>query len=77
MTSFLFIPQTFDARQGRRIDFAGMASLFAEPDEPVTVRPSPRAKHRLLAGLLILICALGDTVLIARPDALMSCLFGA
>ena len=72
MTSFLFIPSTLDTPQGRRIDFAGMASLFAEPEElPVARRPA-NTKARLISCLLIMLCVIGDTVLIARPEALMT-----
>jgi hypothetical protein len=74
MTSYLFIPTTFDARSGRRVDFANMASLFAVPDEAPIARQPKDTRTRVLASLLILLCALGDTMLIARPDTLMSCL---
>ena len=76
MTSLLFIPTTFDAHQHRRIDFARMASLFAEADEPTLAPRLPDSKTRLIASVLILLCAFGDTVLIARPVFLMSNTFG-
>ncbi len=70
MTSFLFIPTTLDTRQGRRVDFAGIASLFAEPEEVLLARRPADTKARLIACLLIMLCVIGDTVLIARPEAL-------
>ena len=57
---------------GRRVDFASIAQLFAEPDAP----PPPRAARRPVARLamlaLILLGVVGDVVFVAKPGALTS-----
>ena len=69
MTAFLFIP----AARGsvtRRVDFANYASLFADDEETVATNRRGVRVARALAMLLVLGLAIGDTVLIARPDAM-------
>lgn len=77
MTAFLFIPATRDARYTRRVDFANIASLFTETDEPAPTRRSHDTAARVAAMLLILFGAIGDTILVARPDALARCFTGS
>ena len=69
MTAFLFIPAA-TGRVSRRVEFANFASLFTDIEEPAA--PRGRGVHvvRFLAMLVVLVLAIGDTVLIARPDAL-------
>ena len=68
MTAFLFIPATRDARLVRRVDFANIANLFAEAEEPPVRKALFRGQAiRLAAMALILIGIVGDTVLVARP----------
>lgn len=67
MAAFLFLPVA--AGTHRRVDFANIAALFAEIEEPVAVRAQTTLAARLLAFLLILLIAVGDMVLVARPDA--------
>ena len=66
MTALLFIPTTADARLDRRLDFARIASLFADRDEP----PPPVRGNLARIGLLILILCgvIGDTMLVSHSD---------
>ena len=70
MTAFLFIPTSSDGKLARRVDFGNIASLFADVDEPATHARSNNTMTRVLALLMIVIFAVGDTVLVARPYAL-------
>ena len=68
MTAFLFIPASGDVRLARRVDFANIASLFAEAEEP----PRPARGRRTLqivAAFLLLVVAIGDTIFVAHPGA--------
>ena len=69
MTACLFIPAATGSMT-RRVEFANFASLFADVEEPAAARGRGRHVVRLLAMLVMLVLAIGDTVLIARPDAL-------
>lgn len=74
MTAFLFIPSRRDVRLAQRVDFSNIGSLFCEADEP---SPRRRLQHRamtVMAMILITLCVIGDTLLIARPDALTACM---
>lgn len=70
MTAFLFVPSTDAA--GRRLDFAGYASLFSDTEEafPQT-RTDPMAWGRFAAALLFALLAMGDIVLLAKPVGTM------
>ena len=68
MSAFLFLPAA-GAKTARRVDIANIASLFAEIEEPARTQPQSSLLARVLALLLILLFAVGDFVLIARPDA--------
>ncbi len=69
MTAFLFIPPSGPGL-ARRVDFANIASLFAEADEPpARLRPTGFAM-RVFAAFMIMVFAVGDMVLVARPYAL-------
>jgi len=76
MTAFLFIPSTSDARLARRVDFANIASLFAEGEEPAGPSRSRRLSQ-IVAAVLIAVIAIGDAVLVTRPDALSSLSIGS
>lgn len=67
MTAFLFIPSTLDSSAARRVDFGNIASLFAEYEEPL--RPADVKRNLLRAGAaaLLLLLAVGDTLLVTRP----------
>ena len=69
MTAFLFLPTAAGQGAQRRVDFANIAALFAEIEEPAARRPDRGVFARVLAILLILLFAVGDMVLVARPDA--------
>ena len=69
MAAFLFLPVAAGAGAQRRVDFANIASLFAEIEEPSAVHATNSLFARLLALVLILLIAVGDMVLVARPDA--------
>jgi hypothetical protein len=69
MAAFLFLPAAAGAGAQRRVDFANIASLFAEIEEPAASRGGGRVVARVMAFLLILLIAVGDMVLVARPDA--------
>lgn len=66
MTTFLFIPTSTDGRRERQVDFAGIASLFAEAEEPARRPGAKRGLFRLAAAVLLLLLAVGDTLLVAR-----------
>lgn len=69
MTAFLFISSTMGAPVTQRVDLANIASLFCEPDEPAPEPgPARRAAFVTLLALLTAIGAIGDMVLVARPD---------
>ena len=72
MTAFLFIPATGGTGLARRVDFANIGSLFTEVEPP---KPSRDRHHiaRVALMIIILLGAIGDTVLVARPGALTSC----
>ena len=73
MTAFLFIPATHDARLPRRVDFANIAALFTEAEEPQARKPILKGQAmRLAAMALILVGIVGDTILVARPKLLAS-----
>ncbi len=57
------------AGAGRQIDFASLAQLFAEVDEPPTPRAAPRPIARLAMLALILLGLVGDLVFVAKPNA--------
>ncbi|MCX8256324.1 protein of unknown function [Beijerinckiaceae bacterium RH AL1] len=69
MSAFLFLRAAAGAGTQRRVDFANIASLFAEIEEPAASRGDGRIVARVMALLLILLIAVGDIVLVARPDA--------
>ena len=55
----------------RRIDFVHLARLFAEPEPPVLPPVRERRQTmRLAAAALLLLGALGDAVLVARPSTM-------
>ena len=70
MTAFLFIPATVGTDSMRRIDVARMASLFAEVDEPASHCRPPRTLFRVAAAALLVLLAIGDTLLVTRPGSL-------
>ena len=71
MTAFLFIPSHPGARLVHRVDFANIAGLFAEAEEPAAERPSLQSQAiRIAAFAAIVLALIGDTVLIARPAML-------
>lgn len=71
MTAFLFIPSTCGAKVARRVDFTNIGSLFAEADEAAASDLTQGMATRVLTMLLIALFAIGDMVLVARPDVLM------
>ena len=77
MTALFFVTpgraDSADIGSLRRIDFAHLARMFAEP-EPAVLPPvrERRQAMRLAAAALLLLGALGDTMLVARPAALAS-----
>ena len=73
MTAFLFIPTPRDTKLARRVDFANIASLFTEADEPASAHAPRGLVTRAMAMVLILLFAVGDSILVARPDALSRC----
>ncbi len=70
MTALFFvIPSHAEHGSLRRVDFAHLARLFAEPD-PIPlppVRERRRTVRLAAAATLFLLGALGDTMLVARP----------
>ena len=85
MTALFFISQTRMPRggaspsgvvkgtgrdAGRRVDFASLAQLFAEPEEPPPPRADRRPAVRLALLALILLGAVGDVVFVVKPGAL-------
>ena len=69
MTAFLFIPATVGSSDARRVDFAAIASLFAESEEPLRSSDIPRNILRAAAAALLLLLVIGDTLLVTRPGA--------
>ena len=67
MTVFLFIPATVSNGDTRRVDFANIASLFAECEEPVHRADTTRNLLRAAAAALLLLLVIGDTLLVTRP----------
>ena len=67
MSAFLFLPAAAGAKTSRRVAVANIASLFAEIEEPIANARSGLVA-RVLAFILILLFAVGDFVLITRPD---------
>ncbi len=71
MTAFLFIPSTIGASGARRVDFARVASLFAEQDEPVRCTGTSRKLMRAAAIVLLLLMVIGDALIVTRPGAVL------
>lgn len=69
MTAFLFIPTTVGGIDARRVDFANVASLFAEVEEPAHRSDAGRKVLRAVAAALLLVLVIGDTLLVTRPGA--------
>ena len=69
MAAFLFLPVAAGVGTQRRVDFANIASLFAEIEEPAIAQATNGLFARFLALVLILLIAIGDMVLVAHPDA--------
>lgn len=69
MTAILFIPATVGDRATRHVDFAKVASLFAECEEPVRPPNAGRNLLRAAAAGLLLLLVIGDTLLVMRPGA--------
>ncbi len=69
MTAFLFIPATVDSSCARRVDFAKIASLFAESEEPARRSDTTGTLLRVAAAALLLLLAIGDALLVTRPGA--------
>lgn len=67
MTAFLFIPTTVGGIDARRVDFANIASLFTEGEEPARRSDSRRKLLRAAAAALLLVLVIGDTLLVRRP----------
>lgn len=72
MTALLFISPTTSG-SARSLDFAGIAGLFAEVEEPARRRGPSRRLWRAAAAALLVLIAIGDTLLVARPGALSGC----
>ena len=70
MTAFLFIPAVVGGRDARRVDLGNIASLFSESEEPARRELAGRTVLRAVATALLLLLAIGDTLLVARPAAL-------
>jgi hypothetical protein len=73
MTALFFVPPTADARPARRVDLAHLARLFAEPDEAPKPKNDRSQVARIVMMVLILLGAIGDTVLVTKTEALSSC----
>lgn len=73
MTAFLFIPSTTGVGPGRRVNFADIANLFSELEAPPPQRRRLQPA-RIALMMLVLLGAIGDTLIVARPDALANCL---
>lgn len=73
MTAFLFIPAIAGSRDARRVDLGNIATLFSESEEPARREPAGRTMLRAAATALLLLLAIGDTVLVMRPAALGGC----
>ena len=69
MTAFLFIPATVDGRGARRVDFANIAGLFAECEEPMRRSAAAGTLIRVAAAALLLLLVIGDALLVTRPVA--------
>lgn len=67
MTVLLFIPATVSSGDTRRVDFASIASLFAECEEPVHRANATRNLLRAAAAALLLLLVIGDALLVTRP----------
>jgi hypothetical protein len=76
MTAFLFIPARDESRSAQRVDFDNIASLFVEADD---LPPSRRWRSgvRLAMTLVLLLLAVGDTLLVARSSVLMGSVGGS
>ena len=70
MTAFLLIPASVGSDSRRRVDFARMASLFSEVEEPAPRSGPSRTMLRVVAAALLVLLAVGDTLLMARPGTL-------
>ena len=70
MTAFLFIPSNADGDAARRVDFAHIAGLFAERDEPAPRPCAPRKLIRAAAIVLLLLMVIGDALIVTRPGAM-------
>lgn len=66
MTTFLFIPPSGSDRHIRQVDFASIAGLFAEAEEPSRQTRTGHGLLRLAAAVLLVLLAVGDTLLVAR-----------
>lgn len=71
MTAFLFIPARSGVGVTRRVDLRNFASLFVEIEEPIAAAGRGVLVARLAALLLVALLVVGDTVLLARPEALI------
>ena len=70
MTAFLFIPSNVGGSAARRVDFAQIASLFAEQDEPARRPGTSRKLVRAAAFVLLLLMGIGDALIVTRPGAM-------
>ena len=77
MTAFLFIASTGHAGLARRVDLSNFASLFGDRDEPPLASRTKRPFARVALAALLVAGAVGDAVMVARPDVLGTCLAGS
>ncbi len=70
MTAFLFISSARHAGLGRRVDLANFASLFGDRDEPSVALPPRPPVMRVALLALLLVGAMGDVLMVSRPDVL-------
>ncbi len=71
MTAFLFIPSNVDSGAARRVDFAQIASLFAEREELAQRSRPQRTLVRTAAVVLLLLMVIGDAVIVTRPGQML------
>lgn len=71
MTAFLFIPSSVDSGTARRVDFAQIASLFAEHEEPAHRSRPQRKLFQAAAVVLLLLMVIGDAVIVTRPGQML------
>ena len=77
MTAFLFIASTGHAQLAQRVDLANFATLFGDRDEVPPVSRTRRPFARVALAALLVVGAVGDALMVARPDVLGTCLAGS